>query len=249
MDDAFGRLLRALDELGLRENTLVFFSSDNGPAVTRQHPHGSSGPLRDKKGSLYEGGIRVPGILRWPGRTKPGAVSDELVCFMDLLPTVCAITGIPVPSDRALDGASFLPVLEGRPIARRTPLYWHFTWANAGPQAALRRGDWKIVAHLEGLPKEPRRGNIIDAHSRAVKSAELGKMELYNLRADIGETTDLREREPARFEELAALLRAKYREVRAEAPVWPVWDDPGYEQQRIEWPEYVAPTRPAPRKK
>ncbi|MEQ1862017.1 MAG: sulfatase-like hydrolase/transferase, partial [Chthoniobacteraceae bacterium] len=75
MDAAFGQIMRALDAQGLRESTLVFFSSDNGPAITSQHPHGSAGPLRDKKGAIYEGGIRVPGIVRWPGRTKAGSVS------------------------------------------------------------------------------------------------------------------------------------------------------------------------------
>src|SRR6185436_501765 len=109
MDAAFGRLMRTLDEDGLRENTFVIFTSDNGPAITPFHPHGSAGPLRDKKGSMYEGGIRVPGLVRWPGKTKPASVSDEPVCGVDYLPTICAVTGVQPPQDRKLDGASFLP--------------------------------------------------------------------------------------------------------------------------------------------
>ena len=107
------------------------FTSDNGPAITAQHPHGSAGPLRDKKGSLYEGGIRVPGIVRWPGKIKPGSTSDEPVCGVDFLPTTCAVTGTKPPQDRKLDGASFLPALEGQPVTRTTPLYWHFNRATS----------------------------------------------------------------------------------------------------------------------
>ncbi len=137
MDEATGRLLLCVDELGLRGNTLVFFTSDNGPAITPMHPHGSAGPLRDKKGSMYEGGIRVPGILRWPGHTSPGTVSDEPVCGVDLLPTLCAAVGIEVPADRAIDGANFLPLLDGKPIDRKTPLYWQFNRARNARKSPL----------------------------------------------------------------------------------------------------------------
>ena len=89
------------------------FTSDNGPAVTAQHPYGSAGPLRDKKGYLTEGGIRVPGIVRWPGKIKPGSTSDEPVCGVDFLPTVCELTGIKPPADRTIDGASIMPVFSG----------------------------------------------------------------------------------------------------------------------------------------
>ena len=116
MDDAFGRIMKGLDEQQLRENTLVWFTSDNGPAITPAHPHGSAGPLRDKKGSVYEGGIRVPGMIRWPGRTKPASASDEPVCGVDFLPTICAVTSVQPPADRRLDGTSVLPILEGQPI-------------------------------------------------------------------------------------------------------------------------------------
>ncbi|MBK9169571.1 MAG: sulfatase-like hydrolase/transferase, partial [Bryobacterales bacterium] len=126
LDDSFGQLMGALDELKLRENTLVFFTSDNGPAVTAIHPHGSAGGLRDIKGSVYEGGIRVPGMLRWPEKTRAGQVVDEPVSGVDWLPTLCEIAGIAPPRDRAIDGTSLLPAIQGRPIQRRTPLYWHF---------------------------------------------------------------------------------------------------------------------------
>ncbi len=238
MDDAFGRIMRALDEQGLRDSSFVMFTSDNGPAITPQHPHGSAGPLRDKKGSLYEGGIREPGIIRWPGKTKPGSVSDEPVCGVDFLPTVCEIAGIEPPRDRKLDGASILPVLEGKSIARTTPLYWHFNRAAGEPRVALRSGDWKILATLDKKPAA--KGNDITAQSEAdFKSAEPGGWQLYNLREDIGEKNDQAASNVAKLEEMKALLLAKYHEVRDESPTWPDWKFTGAEGKRISWPDYV----------
>ncbi|MFZ2644446.1 MAG: sulfatase-like hydrolase/transferase [Verrucomicrobiia bacterium] len=248
MDDAFGRLMRALDERELRENTFIFFTSDNGPAITPMHPHGSVGPLRDKKGSLYEGGIRVPGIVRWPGRTRSGSVSDEPVCGVDFLPTACAIAGIEPPRDRRLDGASFLPVLDGKPVARSTPLYWHFNRASSDAKVALRVGDWKILATLD--KNVALRGNdITEEDERVFKEAGLAAFSLYNLRADIGEKTDLAAKETAKLAELKALLQAKYQEVRAESPVWPAWKFTGAEGRKIEWPDYWKKRQAAKKKK
>ncbi|MFA6546237.1 MAG: sulfatase-like hydrolase/transferase [Limisphaerales bacterium] len=247
MDAAFGRLMGALDQRGLRENTLVFFTSDNGPAITVQHPHGSAGPLRDKKGSLYEGGIRVPGIVRWPVRTKPGSVSDQAVCGVDFLPTACAAAGIEPPRDRVLDGASFLPLLDGKPIARTSPLYWHFNLAAGAPKVAMRSGDWKILATLDKNP--PARSNdLTEEGERNFKEAELATFSLYNLRTDVGETTDLAASEPARLAGLRAQLQKKYREVRAESPTWPAWKFTGSEGRKIEWPDYAKGRQPAKKK-
>lgn len=247
MDDAFGRLMRTLDGQGLRDSTVVLFTSDNGPAVTNIHPHGSAGPLREKKGHLYEGGIRVPGLVRWPGRVRPGSVSDEPVCGVDLLPTVCAITGAAAPADRAIDGSSILPAFDGKPVERRTPLYWHFNGALSRPKVAMRVGDWKLLAHLDA--PEPKRGaDILAEEQRAIKTAELASFELYNLRADVGEKTDLAAREPERVRELAAVMRKLYREVRDESPSWPAWQWPRYEAARIQWPDYRG-QRPPQNKK
>jgi arylsulfatase A len=244
MDAAFGRLMAALDDAELAESTLVFFTSDNGPAITSQHPHGSAGPLRSKKGHLYEGGIRVPGIVRWPGRVQPGTESDVPVCGVDLLPTLCEVAGIDPPADRALDGASILPVLEGRPLSRSQPLYWQFNYAAAGPTVAIRDGDWKLLAGLN-LPDFPPGADITDEQMQALKTAELQDFELYNLADDMGETTELSEQEPARLERLTGLLRGLYHEVRAESRTWPAWQWTRWESQRIEWPDYVkARTRP-----
>ncbi len=250
MDDAVGRLMRALDERGLSENTFVFFTSDNGPAITAMHPHGSVGPLRGKKGSIYEGGIRVPGIVRWPGMTNPGSVSDEPISGVDFLPTACVIAGIQPPHDRKLDGASFLPVLEGKPVLRTSPLYWHFNRAFGDPKIAMRVGDWKILATLD---KKPTGAQAMDNTSpteqdeREFKEAEPTGFLLYNLRTDVAEANDLAAKEPAKLAELKALLLAKYHEVRDEAPIWPVWTFNKDDQDGpdAEWGDYVKNRRHA----
>jgi arylsulfatase A len=233
MDDAFGRLMRTVDQMQLRDSTFVFFTSDNGPAITRDHPHGSAGPLRDKKGSLYEGGIRVPGILRWPGHTRAGSTCHEPVSGVDLLPTLCELTGTPAPDDRALDGASFLPIMQGKPIPRSTPLYWQFNAASSKPKVAMRVGDWKLLAHLSGPETKPY-GDIRPEDQAGIKSAELASFELYNLREDVGETTDLAGREAAHLNDMATQLGNLYREVIAESPTWPAWQWPRYEGRRIQ---------------
>ena len=237
MDEAFGRLMGALDELRLRERTLVFFTSDNGPAITAMHPHGSAGPLRDKKGSVYEGGIRVPGLLRWPGRIRPGQVCDEPVSGVDLLPTLCEAAGLRAPADRAIDGASLLPMFEGKPVQRKTPLYWQFNRAHSAPKVAMRSGDWKILARLTGPEFKPG-ADILATEGETIKAAELTSFEVYQLREDIGEKTDLAQREPARLAELSATLNKLYHEVRDASPVWPAWTWPRTESERIQWPPY-----------
>lgn len=239
MDAAFGKVMKALDELKLRDNTFVLFTSDNGPAITGVHPHGSAGPLRDKKSYLYEGGIRVPGIIRWPGHVKPGTTSDTPVSGVDLLPTLCAITDVPVPDDRAIDGTNILPVLKGKPIKRETPLYWQFNRARGEPKVAMRIGDWKILATLKGLP-EKKTVDITPGEMKALKSAELDTFELYNLREDIGETNDLAQENPEKLKEMIAKLRPLYLEIREETPTWPVWIRAEHEKWPIpiEWPDY-----------
>lgn len=247
LDDAFGQLMRKLDSAGLRENTLVVFTSDNGPAITPYHPHGSVGPLRDKKGAIWEGGIRVPGILRWPGKAEPGTTSDEPICGVDFLPTACAVAGIEVPKDRVLDGASILPVLKGGPVQRSTPLYWHFNQASSEPKVAMRIGDWKLVATLDKNPAA-RSNDLTEKDEADFKTAELATFSLYNLKSDVAEKTDLAATEPTRLENMKSLMQTKYHEVRAEAPTWPEWKFTGVEGRQIVWPDYAKKKRPPARK-
>jgi arylsulfatase A len=241
MDHAFGRLIKALDEQGLRETTFVMFTSDNGPARTRYHNAGSSGPLREFKGHLYEGGIRVPGIVRWPSHVRAGVVSDEPVCGVDFLPTACEIAGSTAQVDRALDGASMTPVFAGKPIARTTPLYWQFNWAPSAPKVAMRDGDWKILGRLDMAL--PRTNDLTEDVNRVLKEARLSGFELYNLRRDVAERDDLASREPEKLAELSAKVQMKFREIQEQTPTWPAWNFPAYEAQRIQWPSYTAKPR------
>ena len=199
LDHAFGRLMRALDELKLTGETLVFFTSDNGPEGDgiRTPGRGSTGGLRGRKRSVYEGGIRVPGLVRWPGRINPGTVSDEAVIGSDIFVTALRAAGAPVPADRVIDGGDLLPSLTGRPVERARPLYWRCVIAPEPLKTAMRIGDWKILAD-EGL----------------------NTFELYNLRRDRAEKTELSAQEPAKLAEMTAALRKLNAEIEAEGPDW-----------------------------
>jgi arylsulfatase A len=229
MDRAVGRILAALDEQKLADNTLVFFSSDNGPETLKRYPsgwrsHGSPGPLRGMKLHLFEGGIRVAGILRYPPKVKPGQTIHEPVCSLDLLPTFCDLAGAPLPIGRELDGTSLAPLLDGKPIQRSTPLFWHYFRSIGEPKAAMRVGDWMVLGHWDG-PQLPPGASVHRGDCETIKAARLVKFELYNLKDDLAQTTDLAEREPARLRELSAQLVKKYTQVRDEGPVWDVPPD------------------------
>jgi arylsulfatase A len=199
VDAAIGKLLKYLDEHGLRDSTLVFFSSDNGPETLKRYKgaersYGSPGPLRGMKLHVTEAGYRVPGILRWPGHTRPGRVSTEPVCSVDLLPTFCAIAGIKPPEGRSLDGADLAPLFEGKPVKRPHPLYWQYDFAISKPWVvSLREGPWKLLAN-----------------------AGLDRFELYNLADDVGETKDLADKEPERVKQMTAEMRRLHAEIKAE---------------------------------
>lgn len=208
MDSQVGRLMDTLDRLQLRDRTLVLFTSDNGPETLNRYrganrSYGTPGPLRGMKLWLYEGGFREPGIIRWPGKTRPGQVCDEPLANLDVLPTFCEIAGVPLPRDRALDGASFLPIFESKPIRRKQPLYWQYDRALGWAKVAMRDGDWKILA-----------------------DADLKRFELYHIRQDIGEKNDLAGKEPERLAAMGAALKRIHSQVKAEGPTWPARKKP-----------------------
>lgn len=248
MDAGFGRLMATIDSLQLRDNTFVFFTSDNGPAITGIHPHGSTGGLRTKKGHVYEGGIRVPGIIRWPGHTKPGSESSEPVSGVDVLPTFLELAGIDWDADRTIDGTSFLPILQGKPIQRDTPLYWQFLRSPTEPKVAMRQGDWKILAKIDKPQLKPS-ADWLTEEQQAIKTCKLTTFELYNLKIDPGETKDLAKQESLRLDEMASTLRSLHGEIQTEGPEWPAWTWPRYESQRIEWPPYRGQKRKPAAKK
>jgi arylsulfatase A-like enzyme len=188
MDADVGKIMAALRETEQEENTIVIFTSDNGPHREGGHDpdfFDSNGPLRGIKRDLYEGGIRVPMIVRWPARIKPGQVSDQVWAFWDLLPTLAEAADLPVPS--GLDGISMLPAWLGKPQRNHEYLYWEFH--EGGFKQAVRMGDWKGVRPAPGKP-----------------------LELYDLRTDVGETRNVAAQHPdvvARMEKILAGARTE----------------------------------------
>ena len=151
--------------------------------------------------------------------------------------TLCEIAGIEKPADRAIDGTSFLPLLAGKPIRRKTPLYWHFYATSGKPKVAMRMGEWKILAHLDA-PEISKRVDLTELDQKTLKTAKLGKLELYNLRADPGETLDLATSETERLKKMGRRLHEIYASVQKDCPTWPDWEWARYEHERIQWPPY-----------
>lgn len=183
VDDSVGRIMKALRELKLDEQTLVIFTSDNGGYAGAT----DNSPLRANKGSNYEGGIRVPVIIKWPGHTKPGSISHEPVISMDFYPTILAATAQRLRPHQHVDGKNLSPILTGSSGLHREAIYWHYPHYNGHPQSlpsgVIRAGDWKLI-----------------------EAFETGELSLYNLSEDLGERNDLSENEPQKVKELYAKL-------------------------------------------
>ena len=215
-DDSVGALLKALDESGRRDRTIVIFFSDNGGVRyqgKRAAPITNNAPLRAGKGHLYEGGIREPLLIRWPGVSRPGLVVDTPVSSIDFFPTLC--------DGRSADGVSIRALLTGGRIADR-PLFWHYPhYSDQGgkPSGAVRMGDWKLIEFYEDARRE-----------------------LFNVREDIGERRNLINREPARAKKLFETLADWRRSVDAAMPT----PNPNYDPARASegLTGYEPPTNP-----
>lgn len=211
VDESVGRILELLRELKLEDNTLVIFSSDNGgvggyreSGIPNKDGITSNTPLKGGKGMLYEGGIRVPYIFRWPGKVSAGTVSDETILSVDLYPTLLELAGGAKPA-QTLDGVSYLSLLfgDGSQTLDRTNVYWHFPGylgANQGhwrttPVSVVRSGDWKLLEFLED-----------------------GRLELYNIREDIGESRNLASTMPDKTRELREQLVGWRQSIQAPMP-------------------------------
>ena len=206
MDDAVGRVLNALDELGLAENTIVIFTSDNGGVAAGDDFSTSNKPLRAGKGYQFEGGIREPYFIKVPGLTKGGKTCDVPVSGTDFYPTILDLAGVELLPEEHADGVSLLPLLNGEKIAER-PLFWHYPhYGNQGgePSSIIRDGDWKLIHYYED-----------------------GRNELYNLETDLQETTDLAQNYPAKVKELHTRLFDYLGEVGAHFPE----KDPAYKRE------------------
>lgn len=200
LDTQVGRVLNTLDDLQLAENTMVVLASDNGPTDWPRYyeqfywPPGSTGPFRGRKWSLYEGGIRMPLIVRWPGQVKAGSVNDTTVVHScDLFPTFCAMAGVPAPP-ADFDGVDMSRAFYGEQYARKGPVYWEYgrddRYLQPGnprfrsPNLAMREGKWKLLVNADGSDPQ-----------------------LYNLKTDHAETTSLREQYPDRARRMADKVR------------------------------------------
>jgi arylsulfatase A-like enzyme len=217
MDLAVGKVLAKLDELGLAKNTIVIFTSDNGGLSTSEGWPTSNLPLRAGKGWLYEGGIRVPLVVRWPAAVKPGTVIDTPASSPDIFPTLRDAIGTSPKSGQALDGTSLIPLLRSGELTQRD-LFWHYPhYGNQGgaPGAAIRRGDWKLIEWFED-----------------------DRVELFNLADDLSETTDHAGDHPQRVEQLRDELHAWQHRVGAKFPTRNTSYDPAKPSGR-------AATRPA----
>ena len=199
VDDSVGAVLKALDDLDLTGDTAVFFFSDNGGLCTKRTPGPTSNlPLRSGKGWLYEGGVREPMIVRAPGVTRAGSVSDAPVVSMDFFPTMLDLAGLPLRAEAHADGESLVSLLKGEAPARTRTLYWHYPHYHGSmwtPGASIRDGDWKLIEFYH-----------------------LKKIELYNLKDDPGERRDLAGKKPAKAKELRAKLRAWQKRMGAKMP-------------------------------
>lgn len=197
LDRDVGRIMDLLQELGMEESTILFFTSDNGPMPDREMTafFDSNGPFRGGKRELYEGGIRVPLIVSWKGTIPPGSLSGHPGAFWDFLSTACDLAGIAPPA--GIDGISYLPALLGETQPEHEVLYWEFT--ERGGSQALRAGSWKLVRNR-------------------VVSDPPGTLELYDMDADPGETHNLAGRYPEKVKELEELMRQE----RVESDVFPL---------------------------
>jgi len=196
MDRAVGMIVEKLEELGIEGNTIVLFTSDNGPMPGEEFTErfNSNGIFRGGKRDVYEGGIRVPLIATWKGTIKPGRVSDHISAFWDFLPTACDLAGIATPED--LDGISYLPELLGQAQSSHEYLYWEFP--SLGGKQAIRRGKWKLVRNY-------------------CFRQNGGEKELFDLDHDPGEMKDLSEEYPELVEELTGYAES----VRTESEIFP----------------------------
>ncbi len=192
MDADIGEMMNLLKKLGIDDNTIVFFTSDNGPDGSPSTFFDSNGILRGKKRDFYEGGVRAPLIARWPGKIKPNSQTDHISAHWDMFPTFADLVGVKPPkgrwpdgSEHETDGISILPVLLGKPQPKHEHLYWEWCRPDSYyPQQAVRKGKWKCIRFLGTNPRT----------------------ELYDLDTDISETTDLAASNPAKVTELEQIM-------------------------------------------
>ncbi len=230
LDRSVGRILGKLKETGLEENTIVVFFSDNGGLISRfdripllakdkldiykdsplRYIASSNAPLRAEKGTVYEGGIREPLIVRWPGKIKAGSVSEAIVSSVDFYSTFMQLAKTQAPQGQVLDGKSILPALTENKYDPERAVFWHYpVYHHDVPAGAVRKGDWKLIENFV-----------------------TGEVELYNLKSDISEANNLSDLFPEKRNELEGILKNWQKNVKAEFPI----PNPNFdEKRRKEW--------------
>ncbi|MEN8117368.1 MAG: sulfatase-like hydrolase/transferase [Bacteroidota bacterium] len=229
VDKAVGKIMSFLKGNNMEENTLVIFTSDNGPETWMRYPgawrsHGTPGAvegvkLRGMKLHMTEGGIRVPGILYWPGKIKEPRIEKTPVCAIDLLPTFCELAGITLPSNRKIDGASLVPLLNKEPLLREQPLFWFYYNAFSYTTMALRKGDFMMLARRTGDQYSPGTG-FTPERTPAIIESKPRSYELYNLKDDVGQTRFVQDIYQDVFSEMKAEIDKIFSDVQSEGPVW-----------------------------
>jgi len=208
IDAEIGRLLETLDEAGLAQSTYVIFTSDNGPWLPFRHHGGSAGPLRDGKGSTFEGGQRVPCVIRGPG-VPAGTVCDELTGTIDVLPTLAALIGSPLPDERKIDGLNVSGLWLG--TATESPRKEFVYYTAQGAVEGLRQGDWKLLVKMSAAPRPPQNANSKSPQEAQQKPQE-PELLLFDLKKDLGEKNNLAAAQP----EVVSRLRTRLEDLDAE---------------------------------
>jgi len=229
MDLAIGRILDYLGKNGLMENTLILFTSDNG-----SYRHSSNGRLKAVKSYLYEGGIRVPGIIHYPKLFEKNVVVSEAIGFVDLLPTVCDLLDIAVPEEKELDGTSFLNVLQGENLVREKPLYWYFY--RTSPEIAMRIGNQVILGRDDD--SIPKTHSLSLPDMTYIKEMDLVTYELYDLEHDIGQNNNLIEA-ASEASHFIDLLNNQLEVIQEEGYLWKQLPEPrGIGRKKTDWVKY-----------
>ena len=212
-DNAIDRLLFKLASISQPENTLIIYASDNG-----SYREDRTGGLRARKGSNWEGGIRVPGIFAWPGKIKEGVTIDQPAGLVDVLPTVCGLLDIEPPQGVPLDGIDVSDLLTGtaKRVDREQPMFWHLQ--RSSPIVAMRDGDWSLVAERVGTL--PTRNMFEEAWIPQIKNGAYQNFRLFNLADDPGQTVNLADKYPDRVEQLKRKLLEINASVMADGPDW-----------------------------
>jgi arylsulfatase A len=212
LDVAVGRIIADLKKRGLYDNTLIMFASDHG-----SYRMGSNRDFRGLKGEVYDGGLRVPLIVSFPGKFKGERILDEVVWFPDILPTIGNLVGAKIPSDRDIDGINLLPLLHGKKLPKRTePMLWFFY--RSSPEVAMRLGNFNLIARSDDslLRTHP----MADVDMPFIQNFEAKYFELYDLSKDPSQQNDLSAKMPEKLDQLKRLYVKRFKEVHQESPAW-----------------------------